>query len=153
MPISGVSGVSLHTLRHFSASMLIASGRDVPTVARRRGHSDGRASSQAPTTGPGRHGCGRCSDAGRISAAESGGVVLAAVLGRLRDAGAAQGATLDGLHASGKLTCPPSDLYGSLVHLHLNRLLAAGASTERRAFGLLSRLRAGLAASGPPPSG
>lgn len=37
---SGVTGVSLHTLRHFSASMLIASGRDVRTIAGRLGHSD-----------------------------------------------------------------------------------------------------------------
>jgi integrase len=36
----GVTGVSLHTLRHFSASMLIASGRDVQTIAGRLGHSD-----------------------------------------------------------------------------------------------------------------
>lgn len=37
---AGVRGVSLHTLRHFSASMLIASGRDVRTIAGRLGHSD-----------------------------------------------------------------------------------------------------------------
>jgi integrase len=37
---AGVQGVSLHTLRHFSASMLIASGRDVRTIAGRLGHSD-----------------------------------------------------------------------------------------------------------------
>lgn len=36
----GVSGVSLHTLRHFSASVLVASGRDVRTVAGRLGHAD-----------------------------------------------------------------------------------------------------------------
>lgn len=35
-----VSGVSLHTLRHFSASLLVASGRDVRTVAGRLGHAD-----------------------------------------------------------------------------------------------------------------
>lgn len=35
-----VRDVSLHTLRHFSASMLIASGRDVRTIAGRLGHSD-----------------------------------------------------------------------------------------------------------------
>ena len=38
--VAGVTGISLHTLRHFSASMLIASGRDVRTVAGRLGHSD-----------------------------------------------------------------------------------------------------------------
>lgn len=37
---AGVKGMSLHTLRHFSASMLIASGRDVRTIAGRLGHSD-----------------------------------------------------------------------------------------------------------------
>lgn len=37
---AGVGGVSLHTLRHFSAGMLIASGRDVRTIAGRLGHSD-----------------------------------------------------------------------------------------------------------------
>lgn len=37
---AGVRGVTLHTLRHFSASMLIASGRDVRTIAGRLGHSD-----------------------------------------------------------------------------------------------------------------
>ncbi len=35
-----VSGVSLHTLRHFSASVLVASGRDVRTIAGRLGHAD-----------------------------------------------------------------------------------------------------------------
>jgi integrase len=35
-----ITGVSLHTLRHFSASMLIAAGRDVRTVAGRLGHAD-----------------------------------------------------------------------------------------------------------------
>ncbi len=37
---AGIAGVTLHTLRHFSASMLIASGRDVRTIAGRLGHSD-----------------------------------------------------------------------------------------------------------------
>jgi integrase len=36
----GVEGVTLHSLRHFSASMLIASGRDVRTIAGRLGHAD-----------------------------------------------------------------------------------------------------------------
>lgn len=35
-----VSGVTLHTLRHFSASVLVASGRDVRTIAGRLGHAD-----------------------------------------------------------------------------------------------------------------
>jgi len=33
-------GLTLHSLRHFSASMLIASGRDVRTIAGRLGHAD-----------------------------------------------------------------------------------------------------------------
>jgi integrase len=37
---AGVTDVTLHTMRHFSASMLIASGRDVRTIAGRLGHSD-----------------------------------------------------------------------------------------------------------------
>jgi integrase len=36
----GVEGVRLHTLRHFSASVLVSSGRDVRTIAGRLGHSD-----------------------------------------------------------------------------------------------------------------
>jgi integrase len=36
----GVKGISLHTLRHFSASVLVSSGRDVRTIAGRLGHSD-----------------------------------------------------------------------------------------------------------------
>lgn len=36
----GIEGVSLHTLRHLSASVLVASGRDVRTIAGRLGHSD-----------------------------------------------------------------------------------------------------------------
>jgi integrase len=35
-----VDEVTLHSLRHFSASMLIASGRDVRTIAGRLGHAD-----------------------------------------------------------------------------------------------------------------
>jgi integrase len=35
---AGVSGVTLHDLRHFFASRLIASGRDVVTVQRAMGH-------------------------------------------------------------------------------------------------------------------
>jgi integrase len=36
----GLPELTLHSLRHFSASMLIASGRDVRTIAGRLGHSD-----------------------------------------------------------------------------------------------------------------
>jgi hypothetical protein len=37
-----------------------------------------------------------------------------------------------------------ADLHGSLVHLHLNRLLGADRATERRVYGLLERLQHGL---------
>jgi integrase len=37
---AGVEDVSLHTLRHFSASVLVASGRDVRTIAGRLGHAE-----------------------------------------------------------------------------------------------------------------
>lgn len=36
----GLTGVTLQTLRHFSASVLVASGRDVRTIAGRLGHAD-----------------------------------------------------------------------------------------------------------------
>jgi integrase len=36
----GIEGLTLQSLRHFSATMLIASGRDVRTIAGRLGHSD-----------------------------------------------------------------------------------------------------------------
>ena len=74
------------------------------------------------------------------------------VLDALRQAGAAMAAALDGLHGAGTLTGAPSDIHSSLVHLHLNRLLAADLSTERRVLGLLARLRGGLKAAAPMPS-
>ena len=36
----GLEGLTLHSLRHFSASTLMASGRDVRTIAGRLGHAD-----------------------------------------------------------------------------------------------------------------
>jgi integrase len=39
MAAIGMSGVTLHSLRHTHASMLIASGMDILTVSRRLGHS------------------------------------------------------------------------------------------------------------------
>ena len=38
MDAIGMSGVTLHSLRHTHASMLIASGVDIITVSRRLGH-------------------------------------------------------------------------------------------------------------------
>jgi hypothetical protein len=45
-----------------------------------------------------------------------------------------------GLHDEGCLSRAPADLHGSLMHLHLNRLLGADHATERRVYGLLYRL-------------
>ena len=38
MAAAGMPGVTLHSLRHTHASMLIASGMDVLTISRRLGH-------------------------------------------------------------------------------------------------------------------
>ncbi len=78
---------------------------------------------------------------------------LDAVLCRLREAGASARTRLAELVESGGMTGAPADLYGSLIHLHLNRLLRADQVTERRIYGLLLRLHHGLAvAGGPRPS-
>jgi hypothetical protein len=71
----------------------------------------------------------------------------AEVVAPLRAAAAACAGTLDRLWSDGQLTRPPGELAGSLVHLHLNRLLAADAALERRVIGLLGRVRYGLLAS------
>src|SRR5262249_38945575 len=39
MAALGLSGITLHSLRHTHASMLIASGMDILTISRRLGHS------------------------------------------------------------------------------------------------------------------
>jgi integrase len=44
---TGIQGVTLHTLRHFSAGMLIASGCDVRTIAGRLGHVDATTTMRA----------------------------------------------------------------------------------------------------------
>ena len=62
------------------------------------------------------------------------------------DAAAALRAELDRLAAAGRLAGTPPDLLPSLAHLHANRLIAADHTTERRVYGLLGRLCAGLAA-------
>jgi thiopeptide-type bacteriocin biosynthesis protein len=51
---------------------------------------------------------------------------------------------LSDLDVAGQLSRPPADLYSSLVHLHLNRLIGADRSTERRVYGLLERLERSL---------
>ena len=67
------------------------------------------------------------------------------LLARLRSAGARLHTATTGLHDKGCLSRTPADLHGSLVHLHLNRLLGADHATERRVYGLLERLQHGLA--------
>ena len=66
------------------------------------------------------------------------------LLARFRTAGARLHTATTGLHDKGCLSRTPADLHGSLVHLHLNRLLGADRATERRVYGLLERLQHGL---------
>ena len=66
------------------------------------------------------------------------------------DAAAALRAALDRLAATGRLAGTPADLLPSLAHLHTNRLIAADHATERRVYGLLGRLCAGLSAEQRP---
>ena len=70
------------------------------------------------------------------------------LLARFRTAGARLHTATTGLHDKGCLSRTPADLHGSLVHLHLNRLLGADHATERRVYGLLERLQHGLTHNG-----
>lgn len=72
---------------------------------------------------------------------------LAAMRTRLHAAAASFSSALARLHADGRLTCAPAEIYPSITHLHLNRLLGADGGTERRVYALLGRLRAGLVAA------
>lgn len=67
------------------------------------------------------------------------------VLRDVRAAAVALRDSLDDLASTNRLTRAPHELFGSVVHLHLNRLLAADSSLERRVIGLLGRLQHGLA--------
>ena len=67
----------------------------------------------------------------------------------LQQAAAGVRAELDRHAAAGMLMTAPTDLLSSLTHLHLNRLIAADRTTERRVYGLLGRLYSGLAAPRP----
>jgi hypothetical protein len=51
------------------------------------------------------------------------------------------------LDETGQLSRPPADLFSSLVHLHLNRLIGADRPTETRVYGLLQRLQHSLTMS------
>jgi thiopeptide-type bacteriocin biosynthesis protein len=80
-----------------------------------------------------------------VLARETAPQPLDELLARLRTAGARLHTATTGLHDKGCLSRAPADLHGSLVHLHLNRLLGADHATERRVYGLLERLQHGLA--------
>ncbi len=67
-----------------------------------------------------------------------------AVLDRFRNTAARLRNPLSELDHAGRLSRSPADLYGSLVHLHLNRLIAADRASERRVYGLLQRLQHSL---------
>jgi hypothetical protein len=82
----------------------------------------------------------------------AGGARLQRVLGERRAALAPVAKRLALLAEHGELGQDLDLLGRSFVHLHCNRLLGSGASTEPLVIGLLRRLRAGLArapVSGP----
>jgi thiopeptide-type bacteriocin biosynthesis protein len=70
-----------------------------------------------------------------------------AVLARFRTTAARLRSAASELDGTGQLSRPPADLYSSLVHLHLNRLMGADRPTERRVYGLLQRLQHSLTLS------
>jgi thiopeptide-type bacteriocin biosynthesis protein len=75
---------------------------------------------------------------------------IAPVLAARRAAVAPLAARLRELAGQGELSQPLAGLYRSYVHLHCNRLLAAGPPAERTVLGLLWRTREGLARTPPP---
>jgi thiopeptide-type bacteriocin biosynthesis protein len=72
-----------------------------------------------------------------------------AVLARFRATAARLHSAASELDDAGQLFRPPADLYSSLVHLHLNRLMGADRPTEKRVYGLLQRLQRGLTLNNP----
>ena len=72
---------------------------------------------------------------------------LAGVLAELRGAAAVCAEAIAALSERGQLTRSPAELAGSVIHLHLNRLLGADAALERLVIGLLGRVRYGLGVS------
>jgi thiopeptide-type bacteriocin biosynthesis protein len=75
---------------------------------------------------------------------EPGGSAVARNLDQLRTCVAEVTRQFIELETSGVLSRPLEDIVQSLIHLHLNRLLGADRSLERRILGLLWRLREGL---------
>jgi thiopeptide-type bacteriocin biosynthesis protein len=82
-------------------------------------------------------------DADAVRCAPAGSEI-AGILERLRSAAAALGKTLRDLESTSTLTRPASELYQSVIHLHLNRLLGGDSAAESRVIGLLWRVREGL---------
>jgi thiopeptide-type bacteriocin biosynthesis protein len=72
------------------------------------------------------------------------GPEIAAILNRLRGAGATFGRTIRELEAASRLTGRGTELYQSVVHLHLNRFLGRDSAAESRVIALLWRVREGL---------
>jgi thiopeptide-type bacteriocin biosynthesis protein len=70
-----------------------------------------------------------------------------AVLDRFRTTAARLRNATSELDETGQLSRPPADLFSSLVHLHLNRLIGADRPTETRVYGLLQRLQHSLTMS------
>jgi thiopeptide-type bacteriocin biosynthesis protein len=81
----------------------------------------------------------------RRLAAEPGGPELQQVFAERRTTLAIVAKRLDMLAERGELGQDLDKMYRSYVHLHCNRLLGSGASTEPLVIGLLRRLREGLA--------
>lgn len=82
-------------------------------------------------------------DSGFLPSMPSGQEV-AAILTRLRGAGAAFGGTIRELEAASRLTRRGTELLQSVVHLHLNRFLGRDNAAESRVIALLWRVREGL---------
>jgi len=80
----------------------------------------------------------------RYRFAQLGGDVLESELSLREAALAPLGARLSRLAQEGQLLRPLPSLLGSLVHMHLNRLMIEGAAIERRILGLLARTCEGL---------
>jgi class I lanthipeptide synthase len=78
-------------------------------------------------------------------AAEPGGLALARVLHARHLALAPLAERMTALELNGELTKPLDGIFDSHVHMHCNRLLDAGAPTDRQVLGLLLRTREGLA--------
>jgi thiopeptide-type bacteriocin biosynthesis protein len=74
----------------------------------------------------------------------SGGETLLRAFAERRTALASVAQRLDELAGRGELGQPRAILYRSFVHLHCNRLLGSGHTTEEQALGLLLRTREGL---------